>query len=81
MIAARVSRHQLPAARDEAVQCCVCTSVTNFAEAEDIGKSYGSRILRLTLLVPDIVETILAGRADQALMLERLERLRCGDQV
>jgi len=33
-----------------------------------------SRILRLALLAPDIVEAILAGSTDQALMLERLER-------
>jgi hypothetical protein len=33
-----------------------------------------SRILRLALLAPDIVDAILAGRTDQALMLERLER-------
>jgi hypothetical protein len=26
------------------------------------------------LLAPDIIEAILAGRADQSLMLERLER-------
>ena len=30
--------------------------------------------LRLALLAPDIVESILAGRTDQALMLKRLER-------
>jgi hypothetical protein len=33
-----------------------------------------SRILRLALLAPDIVEAILAGKTDQALMLEELER-------
>jgi hypothetical protein len=33
-----------------------------------------SRILRLALLSPDIVEAILAARTSQALMLERLER-------
>jgi hypothetical protein len=33
-----------------------------------------SRILRLALLAPDIVEAILAGKTDQALMLEQLER-------
>ena len=49
-------------------------SVTEIAEAEKISKSYVSRILRLALLAPDIVEAILAGRTDQGMMLERLER-------
>ncbi len=39
-----------------------------------ISKSYVSRILRLALLAPDIIEAILEGRTDQALMLETLER-------
>jgi hypothetical protein len=39
----------------------VYTSVTEIAEAERIGKSYVSRILRLALLAPNIVEAILAG--------------------
>jgi hypothetical protein len=52
----------------------VYTSVSEIAEAEGISKSYVSRILRLALLSPDIVESILAGQADQALILERLER-------
>jgi hypothetical protein len=43
-------------------------------EAEAISKSYVSRILRLALLAPDIVEAVLAGRADQGMMLEQLER-------
>ena len=33
-----------------------------------------SRILRLALLAPDIVEAILTGSTDQGLMLEQLER-------
>jgi hypothetical protein len=37
-------------------------------------RSYVSRILRLALLAPDIVEAILAGRTDQGMMLEQLER-------
>ena len=52
----------------------VYSSVTEIAEAEKISKSYVSRILRLALLAPDIVEAILGGWADQRVMLERLER-------
>ena len=50
------------------------SSVSDIGEAEDISKSYVSRILRLALLAPDIVEAILAGRTDYALTLETLER-------
>jgi hypothetical protein len=49
-------------------------SVVEIAEAERISKSYVSRILRLALLAPDIVEAILAGRTDQRMILEQLER-------
>jgi hypothetical protein len=52
----------------------VYTSVSEIGDAENISKSYVSRILRLALLAPDIVNEILAGRADQSLMLEQLER-------
>jgi hypothetical protein len=52
----------------------VYTSVTEISEAESIGKSYVSRILRLALLAPGIVEEILAGHADHPLMLEQVER-------
>ena len=45
------------------------TSVTALAEAEKVNRSYASRILRLTLLAPDIVEAILAGRQPGSLML------------
>jgi hypothetical protein len=50
------------------------SAVTEISEAEKIGKSYVSRILRLALLAPDIIEAILAGTADQGVMLEQLER-------
>jgi hypothetical protein len=43
----------------------VCTSVSEIGDAENISKSYVSRILRLALLAPDIVEAILAGSTDQ----------------
>jgi hypothetical protein len=52
----------------------VYASVTEIAEAERISKSYVSRILRLALLAPDIVEAILGGWAVQRAMLEKLER-------
>jgi hypothetical protein len=50
------------------------TSVSEIGDAENISKSYVSRILRLALLAPDIIEAIFAGRVDQSLMLEQLER-------
>jgi hypothetical protein len=52
----------------------VYSSVTEISEAERIGKSYVSRILRLALLAPDIIEAVLERRSGRALMLEKLER-------
>jgi hypothetical protein len=52
----------------------VYTSVSEIGDAENISKSYVSRILRLALLAPGVVEAILAGTKDQAVMLEQLER-------
>jgi hypothetical protein len=52
----------------------VYTTISDTADTENISKSYVSRIPRLALLAPDPVEGILAGTADQALVLERLER-------
>jgi hypothetical protein len=52
----------------------VYASVSEIGDAENISKSYVSRILRLALLAPDIVEAILAGRAEGSPMLEQLER-------
>lgn len=37
-------------------------TIREIADAEKINESYVGRVLRLTLLVPDIVEAILAGR-------------------
>jgi hypothetical protein len=39
-----------------------CASITDFAAAEKIDRSYLCRVLRLTLLVPEIVEAIMHGR-------------------
>ena len=47
-------------------------TVDEIARAEGINDSYVSRILRLTLLAPDIVEAILDGRQPTALTLARL---------
>jgi ParB-like chromosome segregation protein Spo0J len=52
----------------------VYATVSGIGGAENISKSHVSRILRLALLPPDLVEAILAGGADQALMLEHLGR-------
>lgn len=47
-------------------------SVTELAEAEKISQSYQCRVLRLTLLAPDIVEAILDGRQPAALQIDVL---------
>jgi hypothetical protein len=52
----------------------VYASVSEIGEAENISKSYVRRILRLALLAPDIIETVLEGLSDQELVLERLKR-------
>jgi hypothetical protein len=52
----------------------VYASVSQISDAENISKSYVSRILRLAMLAPNIVEAMTEGRTDQALMLARLER-------
>lgn len=52
----------------------VYTTDSEIGDAENISKSYVSRILRLALLAPDIIEAILAGRTDQVFLLEQLER-------
>jgi hypothetical protein len=39
-----------------------CGTLAEMADAERISRSYVSRVLRLTLLAPDIVERILDGR-------------------
>ena len=52
----------------------VCCSVSEIGDAENISKSYVSRILRLALLAPDVVDEILAGTTNQGMVLEHLER-------
>lgn len=50
-------------------------SVSEIAEAEKIDRSYVNRLLRLTLLAPDIQEAILDGRQPKRLQLEDLTRV------
>jgi hypothetical protein len=42
----------------------VVASVSEIGDAENISKGYVSRILRLAVLAPDVVEAILAGKSD-----------------
>lgn len=50
-------------------------SVAELAAAEKINQSYLCRILRLTLLAPDIVEAILDGRQPPGIQLDVLLKL------
>ena len=47
---------------------------SEIGDAENVSKSYVSRILRLALLAPDIIDAILAGTRAQSIMLDQLER-------
>lgn len=47
-------------------------SLNELSESEKINPSYMTRIYRLTLLAPDIVETILDGRQPRTLQLADL---------
>jgi hypothetical protein len=47
-------------------------SSAELAKAEKVNASYLSRILRLTLIAPDIIEEILAGRQPSTLQLDDL---------
>jgi hypothetical protein len=49
-------------------------SIKALARAERVHHTYVGKRLRLTLLAPEIVEAILAGRTNHSLVLERLER-------
>ena len=48
------------------------STIAEIATAERIDPSYVSRVLRLSLLAPDIVDSILDGRQSTALHLDRL---------
>lgn len=48
------------------------SSAAELAKAEKVNDSYVSRILRLTLIAPDIIEAILSGRQAGTLQLDDL---------
>ena len=52
----------------------VHATVEDLARAKALAPSYVSRVLRLTLLAPEIVEAILDGTQPVALTPERLKR-------
>ncbi len=47
-------------------------SIAELADSEKLNRSYVSRVLRLTLLAPDIVEAILDGRQLEKATLKAL---------
>jgi hypothetical protein len=47
-------------------------SSAELAKAEKVNDSYLSRILRLTLIAPELIETILTGRQPSTLQLDDL---------
>jgi hypothetical protein len=47
-------------------------TIAEIAEAEKINESYVGRVLRLTLLAPDIVEAILGGRQSSEMTMALL---------
>ena len=49
-------------------------TIAEIAAAEKINESYVGRVLRLTLLAPDIIEVILSGRQPAELQLDHLLR-------
>jgi hypothetical protein len=49
-------------------------TIEEIADAENINPSYVSRVLRMTLLAPYIVEAILAGRQPEGLTMARAMR-------
>ena len=46
-------------------------TIEEIADAKNINPSYVSRVLRMTLLAPEIVEAILAGKQPQGLTMAR----------
>ena len=58
----------------DAIESGAVSSVSDLAKALDMDNSYMVRILKLTTLVPDIIEAILNGEEPSGLSLARLVR-------
>ena len=50
----------------------VCGTIEELAQRERVNRGYMSRVLRLTLLAPDVVEAILDGRQSEGMRLDGL---------
>jgi hypothetical protein len=50
-------------------------TITELAQREGIARSYMTRVLRITLLAPDLVEAILGGRQGPEVTLARMLEL------
>jgi hypothetical protein len=58
----------------EVIESGAYATITELAQAERIDHSYVGRILRLTLLAPDIVEAILSGGQSETTRLAALSQ-------
>jgi hypothetical protein len=58
----------------EMLETGVHATITDLARVERIDHSYVGRVLRLTLLAPDIVETIVSGRQSATMTLAALSQ-------
>ncbi|MGZ9219931.1 MAG: hypothetical protein ACXW5W_23200 [Candidatus Binatia bacterium] len=59
-------------------------SVSELAEDESLTRSFVNRLLRLTLLAPDIIEAVLNGRQPKEMQLEDLTQVlpsACDEQL
>jgi hypothetical protein len=56
----------------EMLESGMYATIAEIANAEKINESYVSRVLRLTLLAPDIVEAILEGRQPSEMTLAEI---------
>ena len=56
----------------EMIECGKYACAADLAKAEKVNASYLSRILRLTLLSPDVVEAIVTGRQPGTLQVDDL---------